>query len=249
MAAPEITVRASVEPATRPGLALWPQRIVELGALYRQAGAVEARDEALAELWRLVNFALARYARQHGRLRDLSEEDLLELTTAKALDLLRKLQAGSWDPSASKPAQVCAFLSTLAHRGIVDLLRSRPRARILPLTPQATTTLESEAPPPDVVAERHEFTRALSGCLGTFTPRARRVWLFRVCLELSSREIAGHPEVRMSIPAVDVTLARCRHRLRKCLRAKGQERSDLPPGTFVALWEALRRRGESPERG
>jgi len=43
---------------------------------------------------------------------------------------------------------------------------------------------------------------------------------------------------------VDTMLARCRVRMRACLQGKGFTLGPLPPGTFVRLWDLIRRQGE-----
>lgn len=202
------------------------------------------RDQALSELWVLMNAALVRYARQHGRpYPGVSDEDLNDVARAKALDLFQKLTNGTWDPSVATPGQICAFLSTVARHGLVDFLRSKPRRVFVPIDGVAAAAAASEGrqegESPLVAAERAQFTRALCECIARFTPRARRVWLFRTYLELSGREIARHPDIQMNPAAVDVALARCRHTLRRCLRSRGYSSRDLPRGTFFALWEAV----------
>ncbi|HKQ59950.1 MAG TPA: sigma-70 family RNA polymerase sigma factor [Candidatus Polarisedimenticolaceae bacterium] len=223
-----------LEARPAPRRALWPARIVQLGGLSRGAADRTERERARAELWVLVNAALVRYTRLHARRYDgLGEEDLLELASSKALDLLRKLDEGIWDPTAATPAQLCALLSTLARNGLVDLLRTRPRFVVFRAEPSRP------ADSPLLVEERRQFTHALCRCLERLTPRARRIWLLRACLELSSREIAHHPGVRASVATVDVMLLRCRQRIRGCLREKGYEPRDMPRGTFATLWDAV----------
>jgi RNA polymerase sigma factor (sigma-70 family) len=233
------------QPRSLPRRAAWPERIAHLALVRKSSADPAERDEALSEIWVIVNAVLIRYARQHARSsQGLSEEDLAEVASAKALALFGKMSAGSWDPSASSPGQTSVFLSTLARNGLVDHLRARPK-RVL--VPYEETVPESGIPvrtregeeSPERAAERAQFTRALCACLSRLTPRARRVWLFRACLELSGREIARHPEVRMSAAAVGVALARCRQLLSSCLHSGGFAWRDLPPGTFTALWETV----------
>jgi DNA-directed RNA polymerase specialized sigma24 family protein len=86
----------------------------------------------------------------------------------------------------------------------------------------------------------HEFVRAFEACAKKLTSRDRTVWFFRVFYEMPSRQIAAHPEVDVSIQNVDVILLRCRRKIRACMHAKGHDSSDLPPGTFEALWKVFR---------
>ena len=233
------------QPRASPRRAAWPERIVDLAIVRKSSADPEERDGALSETWVIINAALVRYARLHARpSQGLSEQDLAEVASVKALDLFARMTRGSWDPSSSSPGQICAYLSTLARHGVVDRLRTKPKRVLVPYEesgPGAETRgREREGDEtPERAAERMQFTRALCSCLSRLTPRARRIWLFRACLEMSGREIARHPEVRMSAAAVGVALARCRQRLRACLRAGGFAWRDLPPGTFTALWETV----------
>lgn len=233
------------QPRSFPRRAAWPERIIHLALVRKSSADPEERDAALSEMWVIINVALARYARLHARpSHGLSEEDLTEVASVKALDLFRRTVRGSWDPSTSMPGQICAFLSTLARHGVVDHLRTKPKRVLVPFEETSTGAwtrgrLREGDESPERAAERMQFTRALSSCLSRLTPRARRVWVFRACLEMSGREIARHPDVRMSVPAVGVALARCRQRLSACLSAGGFAWRDLPPGTFSALWETV----------
>jgi hypothetical protein len=73
------------------------------------------------------------------------------------------------------------------------------------------------------------------------------VWIFRVFLEMSTRQIAAHPEIAMKPGAVDVALARTRDKVRVCMKRRGFDPRDMPPGTFAVLWAEFRlgrRRGK-----
>ena len=59
-------------------------------------------------------------------------------------------------------------------------------------------------------------------------------------LDMSTKEISGHPDVGLSTGHVDVVLQRCRERMRKCMTSKGFEVLNVPPGTFTELWRAFR---------
>lgn len=226
--------------------ARWPARLLELAGACREAADPAARAAALAELWMLLHLGLARYVRVHAaRLGRLAPEDVRDIASDKSLELVQKLEAGEWDPTAAGPAQLCAFLSTLARNGLVDHFRTSERRRASGGRPAPAASEEARRPQE---APRRElwrilFPAALAECLGRLTPRARTIWILRVLYEMSSKGIAGHPEVRVSPAAVDVSLARSRIALRRCMGRKGFDSRELPRGTFAALWETLRAPG------
>jgi DNA-directed RNA polymerase specialized sigma24 family protein len=228
--------------------AAWPERIIELGAEWKGARGPRELDRILGEMWPLLRAGLSRYLRLHCASRpSVGREDLRDIASEKALEILRKLHAGTWDPTASSAAELCSFVSALARNGLIDHLRIVGRER-----PRAFETHREWAASParlphrapetgDLVARRSDYVRALSDCASRLHPRGRRIWFLRVFLELSSRQIARHPDVGTTAAVVDVTLARCRAKMRACMRAKGFEPQDMPPGTFASLWEALAR--------
>jgi DNA-directed RNA polymerase specialized sigma24 family protein len=94
---------------------------------------------------------------------------------------------------------------------------------------------------PERIAEANEFATGLIECLAGLRPRSRRVWVLRAVHDLSTREIAAHPDIVASEANVDVILMRTRAHLRECLGAKGLDQEHLPPGTFTKLWEGISR--------
>ena len=226
--------------------ARWPARVLELAGACREAGDAAVRDAALAELWTLLHLGLARYVRVHAARRGrLAPEDVRDIASDKSLELVQKLEAGEWDPTAAGPAQLCAFLSTLARNGMVDHFRSNARWRAPGARPAQVSSDETRRPQeaPSRELWRVLFPAALAECLGRLTPRARTIWILRVLYEMPSKGIGGHPDVRVSPAAVDVSLARSRIALRRCMNRKGFDSRELPRGTFAALWEMLRAPG------
>lgn len=73
------------------------------------------------------------------------------------------------------------------------------------------------------------------------TAKARVVWFLRVFYERSSSEIARHPSVGVSPPAVDAMLLRCRKHMRTCMTAKSFDPERVPVGTLTILWDAISR--------
>jgi RNA polymerase sigma factor (sigma-70 family) len=219
----------SYRPEEAEGAPRWPARVIAL------AGA-RSSEAALGELWTLVHLGLARYVRQHAaRLGPVEPEDVRDIAAEKTLGLMRKLEAGEWDPAASEPGQLCAFLSVLARNGLVDHLRSSHR--VVPALPDEARPHEA----PSRALYRILFPRALLDCLTALSPRAQRIWLLRAFHDLPSKTIARHPDVRVSPAAVDMTLARVRIALARCMKHKGFDLRDLPAGTFAAVWDALKR--------
>ena len=220
----------------------WPERVIELGRSWMTEP--RARGESLARLWLLLNAALRKYLRIHaGRYGAVDWEDLQDIASEKSLEIIRKLDHGQWDPTASKPAQLCSFISTLARNGLVDHLRvieSKRHGGVGRAAGAERVAREYQEASGDVAVDRDRFTQALRDCVSQLKPKTRTIWFLRVLLEMPSKKIAHHPEVGLNSAAVDVTLARCRNKVRKCMQAKGFDPHDMPPGTFTTLWEAFR---------
>lgn len=230
--------------------ARWPARVLALASICGAAGDDEARQAALGDLWTLVHLGIARYVRSHaGRLGPVSAEDVRDIAADKTLALMRKLEAGEWSPAHSDDRQLCAFLSTLARNGLVDHLRRATAAH--PRPAGAASPADGGEPRPHEAPSRAlfriVFPRALLDCLAGLSPRARRIWFLRTFYDLPSKTISRDAGVRISSAAVDMTLARVRVALRVCMRHKGFDAHELPPGTFVAVWEAIEgSRGRTP---
>jgi hypothetical protein len=88
-------------------------------------------------------------------------------------------------------------------------------------------------------AEAAESAGAIAECLAQMTPRARFVWLLRVFYDMSSEEVARHPDLRTTPAAVDTMLLRCRRHMQRCAREKGFDPGSLPVGTLTTLWEMV----------
>jgi len=97
--------------------------------------------------------------------------------------------------------------------------------------------------------EALEFGARLAQCVRCLSPRARKVWFLKVCLEWPSRRVADHPEVRMSPAHVDVEFHRARKRVRAYMQSAGfQEVDEIPPGAFAEVWRLLSEPLESDEK-
>jgi len=222
--------------------ARWPDRIRELAAECR-AGDGQNGERALGELWILVNLALQKFARDCSRrIHGMDPEDIRDIASDKSLELLGSLATGLWDPVASTPAGICAFLASVARHGVVDRLRADRREVPVPefdesLLPHWETPLQENQPAS--VLDSAEHARAIVQCARSLTPRARRVWYLRVIHDLSSADIASHPAVASRPAAVDVMLLRSRKIMKACMAGKGFSPGALPTGTFSMLWELI----------
>lgn len=225
----------------------WPQRIIELASrLIARDADLETR--IVPELWRCLHVKLLQHGRaQSRRLGALPVQDLEEMASRKALDLLNRIDSGEWDAARASPAEVVGFVSTVAHNGVVDALRRHSRHTRIPLEDWMDGEGAAEWPttpeqPPDGGLDRREFAEALVACAAHLRPTHRRIWIFRVFYDMSSKQIARHPEVELKASHVDVVLQRVRQRLRTCMQSRGLETHRLPPGSFAALWSAFRLR-------
>lgn len=228
----------------------WAQRLSEV--LSELAEARESRREALmAEAWPLLRTSLLIRARQHtSRYVPVSTETLEDIASEKALDLLNRIVSRRWDISGHSPRELASFLSTAAHNALVDTLRKEGRL----VHPEANVdgpgwdapAYRIQAPvaahlePAGIGAERDEYARDLADCVDGLTDGVRIVWFLRVMLDMSSREIADHPEVNKNPGNVDVILQRARAVMTECMSHKGHDPYRMPQGTFTAIWERFR---------
>jgi len=230
----------------------WPSRLQELvQELHGTAEAAGAptrggRVSTLrGDIWLILHSTLTAYTRFHARrLGPLSDSDLADLVSEKSLDLLARIDTQQWDPIDEAEGRVRAFVSTVARNGVVDNLRANSRLTELPDTELTTVQplhsskgREHERHASDAL-EASEFVACLSTCVESLTPRARKLWFFRVLYEMPSLLIARHPDIQMNVGSVDVALQRCRQSINECMQTKGMRLRALPPGTFAALWEA-----------
>jgi RNA polymerase sigma factor (sigma-70 family) len=223
----------------------WPRRLLEVHRILQSSSGEGPRRAAFEEAWLLIHSALGRYLDLHAaRMGSADREDVEDLASEKALELVRRLESGAWNPEGRDPGEVAGFLSTVARNGLVDLFRERGRHveheehDEREIQPAAGSASVSETPA--IRLERRTFARALRACASQLSARDRTVWLFRVFYDLRSREIARHPEVRLKPSHVDVILQRCRSTVRDCMSRKGHQPGELPPGTFAELWDAFR---------
>lgn len=219
----------------------WPAHVVAAVALLRRAALTE-RDGARAVLWPLLHASLfASLRAQAGRITAAGQEDLEDLASQKALELLLRAEEGTWDPDGRAEHEVAGYLARVARHALVDLARRRGRECPEPEDAEAWAIAVSGAAseparPEDQLASR-EFARALRVCVAALAPRARLAWFARVFLERPSREIAA--KLSLTAPHVDVVVQRARESLRECMLRKGHPDAELRPGAFVEIWTFL----------
>lgn len=221
----------------------WPVRLVGLCARLRRGG--EWRGCARPEAWLLLRGALARFLRVYApRVHAAQPEDLEDLASAKALELLLRAESGAWNPDGRHPAEVAGYVAAVARNGLARLA-VQLRRELGPAVDAETLASGMPRPhvrtpaTPEAAVEAREFVEALVECVGRLQARARRTWYLRVCCGLSSRDIASHPDVRMTAPHVDVVVQRTREALRTCLAVRGLQPRDFPAGAHAALWDCL----------
>jgi DNA-directed RNA polymerase specialized sigma24 family protein len=223
----------------------WAEHLLDLAA----ARKTSARPESRERFWVLLNLVLAQRLQLHSRtLGWIGTERIQDLASEKALDLVGKLDCGSWDPTESSPGELVSFVSTVARNALVDEYRRIGRQ---PVDSAGVDHLHApahrNADAPHLLVERKEFISHLIGCAERLKPPHRTVWLFRVLYEMPSQRIARHPEVRLKAGHVDMILSRCRNLIRRCMRSKGLDVQALPPGTFAELWKTFRLPSSIPE--
>jgi len=223
----------------------WPEKILELCQELPDAVTVEDRNRTIGRLWQLAYGAISRYARFHAHAATVDPDDLKDIASEKAIAFLQHAGEPAWTSGKTHPGQVCSYFSTLARNGLMDHYRRRRRlvGHEIAETLQETMAVPLEAHPENFVARR-QFAGALHDCLRELSPKARLAWFLRVMLNMSSREIANHPNIRMNGTAVDMLLSRSRRVVRSCMQTKGFEAREIPPGTLAILWQSMHREWE-----
>ena len=222
----------------------WPLRLIEMCGSLRQA-AGPGRDEVRTRLWILLRDGLlCALRRESSRHRSVTRDDLEDLASAKALDLLARAERGDWDPAGRSPGEVVVYLRSTARNGLIRLAQQRERSVPMEAEPGADghgsdTVWSAPMPSPERQAESREFASGLIDCLARLQPRSRCVWVLRAVHDLSSRDIAAHPDVGVTPANVDVILMRTRALLQGCLETKGLTSTHLPAGTFALLWDRV----------
>ena len=218
---------------------VWPERLREVAAGWAGAADLKSREARFVELWTLLQVGLLKYVRLRAwRSGGLPADEMRDIASEKALDLVMRLDRHEWRPGEESAAQVCAYLAATARNGVVDAMRRRGSERIHePVDSAEPVDVPGESVPPAV--EGVEFARGLRACLLQLTPRARLVWWLRAFHELPASAVADHPKVHSTPGAVDVMYSRARDQVRDCLASRGYGADRIPPGTIAALWDLV----------
>ena len=219
----------------------WPLHVTEAATALHGAKPA-ARSEARAALWPLLHAALfASLRAQAGRVATVRNEDLEDMASQKALELLVQAEEGTWDPRGRADHEVAGYLAKVARHALIDFARRRGREAPEFDDAEAWAVAIAESVPeparPEDMLVAREFARALRDCSAALAPRARSAWFRRVFLERPSREIAAR--LGVNVAHVDVIVQRARAALRECMQAKGHPDTELKPGAFVEIWLAL----------
>ena len=195
----------------------------------------------------VLHGALLRYLRARTRGGFPPREEIEDIASAKAIELLARCESGVWAPEGRSLGEVASYVATVARNGFVDFTRRTRRAGWEAPVEEGVgedgefdaEVLRADGPPPHALVEARELARALVECAQRLQLRARRVWFFRAFYDMTSRDIAMHPGVGLDAAYVDVVAKRARDSIRACLVEKGLDAADAPPGAFVELWTAL----------
>jgi RNA polymerase sigma factor (sigma-70 family) len=215
---------------------IWPSHLAS--ALARLEAAPASPVER-SRVWTLLHASLFAALRgQAGRIAPVSQEDLEDLASAKALELLRRAEAGEWKVGGRHPQEISGFIRRVARNGLVDLARRRGRESPPPEDAQGwdemlATGAASVEDSTDQAAAA-EFLAALRACVGSLAPRARTVWYRCAVLERPGAETAR--VLGLERGNVDVIAQRARRALLECMDRKGHRSAEVAPRVFVRLW-------------
>jgi RNA polymerase sigma factor (sigma-70 family) len=221
-----------------PAAPAWAAHIAHAVHALQTASPTEV-DAARARLWTLLHASLfASLRHQACRVARFSREDLEDVASAKALELLRQAESRKWSTEGRHAGEVGGFLLRVARNGLIDLARSRSREALPTPTSadggEAPAEAASEMEDPSDVAATREFVTSLERCVGELQPRAREVWYRAAVLERPSRETAA--AMALNVGHVDVIVQRTRAALVTCLAKHGHRSTEVSPRAFVRLW-------------
>lgn len=225
--------------------ARWPVRLRELCQELPVQSTQPGRGQVIQEIWIILAQVLQRSIEaQRSMCSGLTVEDVEDLTSEKALDLVQRLETGKWWIGERTASEVAGFLATVARNAVLDLVRRHHRkGHVAEATIETSAdclveeTLDGEMP--DAALEREEFIDALRSCATLLQPRVRRIWFLRVFYSMATKQIASHPEVQIKPARVDELLFEARQTIRRCMESKGQKLRQLPTGTFFAIWTSF----------
>jgi DNA-directed RNA polymerase specialized sigma24 family protein len=245
----------------------WPERLKDLIPRLTSPEDQPDREKIRDEIWIIVATAVAGFVRAHSRkLGPMGQDDLDEIAAQKSLELMRRVEDGGWEVAGRSASEIAGYISAVARNGLVDCLREAGR---MP-RPVDNQDEDGEHHPdqdldfaileygaaggglpgpvaPDLAVESREFAAALVRCAGELRPKWRRLWMFRVFLELPTRDIAAHPQIGLKPAHVDVLLQRARNAIRNCMQSRGFLTDAMPRGAFFEIWKAFEAGGLGAE--
>lgn len=136
-----------------------------------------------------------------------SAEDILQETFIKAYKKIEEVR---------DEGKVGAWLSTIAHRKAIDLLRKEKKAVLLPMEELPLTQPVDVKPESDVerICEHHLMEEDVKKKISTLSPKLRSVFQLSFYKEMQEKEIAH--ELRITPAAVKSRL----HRARQAMKGK-----------------------------
>lgn len=230
----------------------WPAELARLQPQLRSAGGQPGREHARTAFWCLLVQVLERFLRGYARRANASwDDEVQDLASEKALGLLLRAESGAWDLSGRHPGEIVRYLAHAARNGWLDHVaatrRESARGELRGDVEDMEEWMDSDAPhseravapSAEAFVEAGELAAALRACVTQLPERDRRVWFYRAFYEMSSKDIAAHPQIGLRTDHVDVINQRAREGLRRCMGNKGHELTEFPKEAFVQLWEVL----------
>ena len=150
--------------------------------IYRTATGEEQALEALYSRYSSAIYSLSRYMlRQEAVAEEATQEVFLNLW----------LKASSYNPSRGEPR---AWIMSVAHHKIIDIIRSRRRATAVadPKEYETLDLLPSGQIPTDAAAEQNLEGERVRRALDKLPPAQQEVILLSYFKGLSQSEIAAH---------------------------------------------------------
>ena len=226
--------------------AFWSRALAERLTQFNKSRGTPGEGRALGELWTLLSSTLQLTVRLQARkLGPLQPEDVEDIASEKAIAILSRFLDDQVRVDLGKPEVVARWTLTIARNGVIDHLRrtntrSQEPLKSLELISYEKTSHRSGTGFTES-ADASTFARALVNCVSGLTETQRTAWFLRVFYDMSSADIARHPDVAATPGSVNVMLSRVRRKVSNCMRRKGLFGSELPAGTFARLWALVRK--------
>ena len=212
-----------------------------------------SNDANIQEIWQIAHLRLHRYLKYHcARIGGCDPDDLQDIASQKSLELLRNLNTTGGRITDLDAHNLPGYLSTVARNGLVASLREKRRGPVSvedggETAEKRMLDVSNPHDRPDMRLASKDFAVALRICAEQLEERARSMWFMRVFYDMPSKTIAAHPRIELKASHVDVVLQRSRATMQKCMHKKGYHREDMPPGTFIAVWQMFHPVGEQTE--